>query len=262
MLFTDDLGRGVRLRVYRGGQDIDSERHLAQYYSSKPSLHKELHQAKDLIEAISEIVDSLGILKVNKNRITESVAELRQPQGFETTAEFNQNIDADIHNYLAAAYSFQMILNTVKGDLYTDGTVRSKLNEFEDEKRVISGLRIYVQHYLTLPTSYRQYVDPTTGNERTSVVVNLEDIDRIESDVHRYPPDGYKKSVEHHYGDGVKRHYGDVGPEFIDIESHVQSHYTTTKELALEICSYAQSVCEAELEDYIDMTDYRNYFDF
>lgn len=253
VFLIEDVGHGVSLEIFEKGQDINSDLPVSNHVRHKASLHKDLHQAKDLVEGIFELMDALEILEVNKERIDTSVAELRQPQGFDTTDEFDQELDADLHNYLASAYSFKKILDTVRGDLPMGGKVEHNLEEFEEEHKVISGLRTYVQHYLTLPTSYSQHADPRTGGRRISVVVDVADVAEIDSDKDRYPPDGYLRGFEHHYG-GVKG-------EFIDLDRCVQSHYDAAVTLVSEILSHTKDVRGDDLVDYARRTDHMEYYD-
>lgn len=252
-ILVEDNGHGVSVEVFRDGQDPDNDHPTVSKFSHKASLHEELHQARDLVEGIFELDSALSILEVNKRRITESVEELRQQHGFHTSDEFDRNLETDIHNYLAAAYSFEQILSTVEGELPTDGPVETVLENFQDEHCVISGLRTFVQHYLTLPTSYSHYLNENTGNRRVSVIVNIEDINVIESDVDRYPPDGYAQGAEYHYGQ--------IDLELIDIDLHVQSHFNAAEALVSSIMNHAADVRGDDLQEYVEQTDYSSYFD-
>lgn len=252
-IFVEDIGHGVSIEVFRDDQEPDSDHPTISKFSHKASLHEELHQARDLVEGIFELDSALSILEVNKKRITESVEELRQPQGFHTSDEFDRKLEADIHNYLAAAYSFEQVLSTVEGELPTDGPVETALESFEDEHRVISGLRTFVQHYLTLPTSYSHYLNENTGDCRVSVIFNVEDVNVIESDVDRYPPDGYAQGAEYHYGQ--------IDLELIDIDLQVQSHFNAAEGLVSSVINHAADVRGDDLQEYAEQTDYISYFD-
>lgn len=252
-IFVEDNGHGVSVEAFRDGQNPDSDHAAISMFSHKASLHEELHQARDLVEGISELERALSILEINKCRITEAVEELRQPLGFHTSDEFDRGLETDIHNYLAAAYSFEQVLSTVEGELPTGGSVETALENFEQEHRVISGLRTYVQHYLTLPISYSDYLNENTGDRRVSVIVDIEDINEIESDIDRYPPDGYAQGAEHHYGQ--------INLELIDIELNVQLHFNAAENLVSSIIDHAADVREDDLQEYIEQTDYRRYYD-
>lgn len=255
LFLVEDMGHGVDLEIYRDDQDIVDEHAVTGTFRQKSSLHEDLHPARDLVEAIFELGEIRGILEVNKDRITEAVEEIREPQGLRQPDEFHQQLDADIHNYLSSAYSFSQILSTVEGDLPTDGPVESKLEDFKDEERVITGLRTYVQHHLTLPTSFTRYLNPNTGAWRTSVTVKIEDVNEIESDKDRYSPDGYA------HPQGAEHHYGDVDLDLIDIELHVLSHFNAAESLVSVIYSHAGDVRGDDLEEYAEKTDYQRYFD-
>jgi len=151
---------------------------------------------------------------------------------------------------MASAYTFDQILHTTKPNLPTGGSVEDAEEVYEDENRVIIGLRVYAQHNLNLPFNYTQFVDDNTGNVETTLTVGLGDVNVIESDKGRYPPDGYKKGADHHY----EKVEGDT----INIERRVDVHYKAAENLVQTIADYAEEVRGDELKEYRELTSFES----
>lgn len=254
-LFVEDNGHNICFDVYQEGQNVDEDFGVHTQVQHKASLHKELHEARSLIDGLGELENALTILSVNEERITDAVEELESALPLETPSELQQRIEADIHNYLASAYSFKQILETVRGELPTGGPVEANLERFEEEHRVISGLRTYVQHYQTLPTGYTQYYNEELGETRISATVRLEKIDEIEADKDRHPPDGYA------HDEGADYHYGQIEGDLIDLELRTASHFDAAESLVESLRNHATDVREDELSDYFEKTDFSQYHD-
>lgn len=208
----------------------------------KFSLQEKLHPARDLVEGLHELQNGLVILQVNDRRISDRMDVISNKKFNEISDSEMSELGADIHNYLSSAYSFHRILSTVTGDLPTGGPVESRLDYLEKKYRPIEGLRIYAQHYLSLPLSIEHI-----AGDRVSVTVELENVDEISTDVTEDKPDGYKRGADHHYGS--------ITEGYIEIDKKVHEHYNASKELVEQVWEFAGEERKEELEDYAEKTD-------
>lgn len=247
----ENYGHGLSLEAYRTDQDTPGPDDHAEItrFARKEALQEQTHPARDLVEGLSELGDALELLYVNKNRIVEACETVRTDEdGIRQGDEFHAGINADLHNYMASAYTFEEILGTLEPNLPTDGPVESAKSDFEDEKKVITGLRTYAQHHLTLPWVFSDFTDENLGQRVVTLAVPLDDVDTVESDIDRYPPDGYMRGASHHY-ENVK---GDS----INIERRVKLHFEAASNLVDTISTHASNVRGEELSDYEKVTKY------
>ncbi len=206
----------------------------------KEALHAQTHPVKDLVEGLTEITNALAILHENRRRILKS-CEILQEEGFKQDPDFETRVTADLHNYMASSYSFEEILRTLEPNLPIGGPVESAKNTFDDENRLIKGLRTYAQHHLTLPHSVSHFHDQNTGKWEMTITVSLEDVgkDEVEFD-YKDPEISYEK----------------VEGDTINIERRINIHYEAAEKLVQEIFQYAESIYEDELDDYYESTSY------
>jgi hypothetical protein len=221
-------------------EDVD---HLNMFSSSrKESLHRQTHPIRELVEGFGELNAALAILWENRERIHDACDTFRDEGLNDKGGEFGRRVNTDVHNYMASAYTFNQILQTIEPNIPTNGPVEKTKEEFEDEERLIMGLRVYAQHNLSLPFSYAQFIDENTGSREMTLSVGLEEVNVIESDIGTYGPDGYREDADHHY----EKVEGDT----INIERRINLHYEAAEELVEAIGEHAEAEHGAELEDY------------
>jgi len=216
--------------------------------SRKEALQRQSHPATDLIEGYHELNAALTLLWQNQNRILDECNTLRKNGISKTDEKFHRRVHADMHNYVASAYTFDEILRNVEPNLPTDGPVKDALESYEDEKRVINGLRVYAQHQFTLPVSFITLYGEDEERKQT-IGVRLNEVNVIESHVERNPPDGYALGASDH-------HYEKIEGEYINFERRVNLHYEATGELVGTIAEHAENVRGEEIKDYRERTDY------
>lgn len=226
--------------------DIDDDRLNMFSTTQKEMLHEQTHPIRDLVEGFRELGRGLEILQENKERITKACETFRDGRYHTQGVEYDRRVNTDLHNYLASAYTFNQVRQTVEPNIPTDGPVEESKDAFEDEERLILGLRVYAQHNLSLPFRYAQFVDENTGRPRMTLSVDLDEISVIEADADTYGPDGYKMGSDHHYEkvEGGK----------IDIERRIKLHYDAAVELVETIGEHAEAEYGDDLEDYREST--------
>ncbi len=239
---VEDRQALLRLEYERTDEDAPEELITPFQQVRKEALQRQAHPAKDLVEGYHELNAALTLLWQNRNRILDECNTLREEGDTERDEEFQRRVHADIHNYVASAYTFDEVLGNVEPNLPTDGPVEDALESYNDEKRVITGLRVYAQHQFTIPVSYATYFTEDEKYERT-IGVRLDEVNVIESDVERYPPDGYAFGAADH-------HYEKVEGEYINFERRVNLHYEAAGKLVATIAEHAENVHRDEIEDY------------
>ena len=239
---VEDRKALLRLEYERTDEDASEELITPFQQARKEALQRQSHPAKDLVEGYHELNAALTLLWQNRKRILDECNTIREEGNVERDEEFHRRVHADIHNYVASAYTFDEILGNVEPNLPTDGPVEDARESYNDEKRVITGLRVYAQHQFTIPVSHATYFTEDEEYKRT-IGVRLDEVNVIESDVGKYPPDGYLKGADHH-------HYEKVEGEYINFERRVNLHYETAGELVGAIAKHAEDVHRDEIEDY------------
>ncbi|WP_340101700.1 hypothetical protein [Salinibaculum salinum] len=234
---------------YEANRLNEDDDHLNMFSSSrKESLHRQTHVIRELVEGFGELNAALAILWENRDRIHDACDTFRDEGLDGKGAEFDRRVNTDVHNYMASAYSFNQILQTIEPNIPTDGPVEEAKEEFEDEERLIIGLRVYAQHNLSLPFVYAQFLDENTGSTEMTLSVGLEEVTVIESDIDTYGPDGYRK--------GADRHYEKVEGDTINIERRINLHYEAAEELVDAIGEHAEAEHGEEIEDYRQTTTF------
>jgi hypothetical protein len=247
----EDYGHGLSLEAHRTDQETPGPDDFAEITMSarKEALQEQTHPARDLVEGLSELGDALELLYINKNRIVEACETVRTDEdGISQGDEFHTEINTDLHNYMASAYTFEEILGTLEPNLPTDGPVESAKSDFEDEKKVITGLRTYTQHHLTLPWVFSDFTDENLEQRVITLAASLDDVDTIESDLDRFPPDGYMRGASHHYGN--------IKGDSINIERRVKLHFEAASDLVDTIYNHASDVHGEDLKEYDKVTKY------
>lgn len=238
------------LRVeYTRTDDNAPEELITPFKSSrKEGLQRQSHPAKDLVERYRELNAALTLLWQNRNRILHECNTLREKGSSRTDEEFHRRVHADMHNYVASAYTFDEILQNVESTLPTDGPVEDALKSYKEHKKVINGLRVYAQHQFTLPVSYINLFGEDEEIKQT-IGVKLNEVNEIESHVERNPPDGYALGASDH-------HYEKIEGEYINFERRVNFHYEAAEELVATIADHTEDVHEDEIEDYRESVRY------
>lgn len=238
--------KGQHLKYVADRTDIDDDRLNMFSTTQKGMLHEQTHLIRDLVEGFRELGRGLEILQENKERITKACETFRDDGLHTRGQEYDRRVNTDLHNYLASAYTFTQVLQTVEPNIPTDGPVEESKDTFEDEERLILGLRVYSQHNLSIPFSYAVFVDENTGSTETTLSVDLEEVNIIESDIDTYGPDGYREGADHHYEK--------VEGETINIERRINLHYDAATELVETIREHAEAEYSDGLEDYREAT--------
>lgn len=240
---VQDEKANLKLEYSRTDENAPENSIISFQSCRKEALQRQSHPAKDLIERYHELNAALTLLWQNRERILDECNTLRGEGNTEQNEEFHRRVHADMHNYVASAYTFDEILQNVEPNLPTDGPVKDALESYEEEKKVISGLRVYAQHQFTLPVSY------TLFPENQSIGVKLDEVSVIESDVKRNPPDGYALGADNH-------HYEKIDGGYINFERRVNLHYEAAGKLVRTIAEHAEDVRGDEIKDYWDRTSY------
>lgn len=231
-----DRGTMISLKAFR--VDIEKNSDLAEIsrQTRKEALQRESHPVKELVRGSIELSNALTILQVNKERIVEAANTFRR-EGFDVGADIHRRTKADLHNYMASAYSFEQIVENIEPQLPLGTNIESAKEEFKEEHQIIKGLRTYAQHHLTLPFSLALFYDEHTGAYEDTITVSMDDV------------------VEFDYKD-PEISYEEVEGDSINIERRVKLHYNAASDLVNQIFEYLQSEYKEELEDYREATTY------
>ena len=226
----------ISFKAFR--KDIDEEGDRAEISRStrKESLQRQSHPASDLVDNTRELAQALIILFENQQRLQEAANTVRE-EGFRQNDEFHRKVKADLHNYMASAYSFDEIVDTIDPRLPTDTNVESAKEQFKDEHQVIKGLRTYAQHHLSLPFSLSKFHDDNTEQRTTTITVLLDDV------------------ADYNYKDPGTP-YNKVEGDHINVERRVNLHYNAAKNLVGEMCQYVEATHEDELKHFDEVTSY------
>ncbi|MDS0261863.1 hypothetical protein NDI56_20880 [Haloarcula sp. S1CR25-12] len=238
-----------QLLTYEADRLDETDEHRNMFSSArKEGLQRQTHPIRELVEGFGELRVALNVLWENRERIQDACDTFRDEGLDDRSAEFDRRVNTDVHNYMASAYTFNQILQTIDSNIPTDGPVEAVKGEFEDEERLILGLRVYAQHNLSLPFSYVHFTDENTGSRETTLGVELEEVNVIEPDIDTYGPDGYKEGSDYHYEN--------VEGDTINIERRIDLHYEAAKELVDAVGTYAETEHGDELEDFREATTY------
>lgn len=246
-IVIEDENRSLKAEFHNRDYEDNPDRLPGTKSTIKDSLYAKNHPGGNRVKAIRELVEAWEKMKTNQENVAEKCDILREPTGFDTPPGFETESRTTIDGFLASAYTFSEILENARGDLCMDGPVEPYENRYESQKRPVIGLRIYSQHEGNLPTMMSSFTDPKTGDYIRSLTVELEDVNVIESDKDRYPPDGYKKDASHHYGD--------INGEKINIDKLSKNHCDVSGELVNEIAGHTYNTHENEIDEYLELED-------
>lgn len=237
---------GEFLEVKTNRLDLAIAPGFSQHISSRKSdIYREIHSASDLVRGLGQLNQIQSVVLVNKDRILEHHETLKQgdnPRGDLET------LRADVHNFLASAYSFEQIYNTLDTTLPTDGQVADAKTKYDEDKRVVLGLRTYAQHELNFSIKYGIYTEMRAGKAPETITVPLEEVRIIESEADRYPSDGYRNDHP----------YERVEGENIDVVEEVKRFSDSAENLVEAISAHMEHKHGSELDDYREKTN-RDY---
>lgn len=244
----DDCNAGYDVQIEDGGHylsfeaekrdvdDPDEPRYMSGG-SRKQALQKKSHPVRKLFDAAAELPQLLGILSHNQEQL-QKAHETIVDEGIDQDGQFHQRVKADIHNYTAAAYSFEDILEKkLEPHLPSDGPVEDAKNEFEEEHEVIKALRTYAQHHRTLPSSLVHFIGADADDRETTITVPMDDLDDFRP------------------GDSSAS-FGPVQGDQIDVVDRVNRHYDATENLVETMLEVAEEEYEDKYEEYREATSY------
>jgi len=240
-----DVGYNIKVRDRENAMsfkafrmDIDREVDLAEIsrQTRKESLQRQSHPASNLVDNSIELAQALTILFENQQRLQGAANTIRE-EGFRQDDEFHREVQTDLHNYMASAYSFEEIVENIEPKLPTDTSVESAKEQFKEEHQIIKGLRTYAQHRLSLPFSFTEFQDENTSQRTATITVSMDDV------------------TDFNYRDSDIS-YEKVEGDLINIERRVNLHYTAAEDLVQEMTQYVESTHEEELEDFREVTAY------
>ena len=230
-----DPGRKLVLRATAVGADLPENAHSVTLMERKDTLYAEGHSAKDLFQGLREVTKALSVMNVNYQRLKEAHEGIQQVGGLDISEKFDLETSTDLHNYLASAYSFDKILSAVLTDIPTDGPVVSCKETYEEERKVVNGLRAFAQHNLNLPFTYSDYHEPQAESRRRSITVDLDDVE------------------EYNYYEGSSHHYKKVVGDKVDIDLVMEGHQRAANQLVKTIWERAVETRGDEMEEYIKL---------
>lgn len=237
---VEDDGEFLDVKTNRLDLDLPG---FSQLLSSRKALiYREIHSASDLVRGLGQLNQIQSVVLVNKDRILEHHETLKQ--GDNPRGEF-ETLRSDVHNFLASAYSFEQIYNTLDTTLPTDGQIADAKTEYDEEKEVVQGLRTYAQHELNFSINYGVYTKMRAGKAPETITIPIEEVRVIESATNRYPPDGYRNTSPYEKIDG----------EDIDVVEEVKQFSDSAENLVEAISTHVESKHGSDLEDYREKTD-------
>ncbi|WP_121821031.1 hypothetical protein [Halostella salina] len=205
--------------------------------SRKEPLQKESHPVRKLTDAAAELTNAIAILHHNQQRLQEAHDTI-EDEGIDQDGDFHRRVRADVHNYTAAAYSFEEILGkNVEPHLPSDGSIEDAKNKFKRENEVIKALRTYGQHHLTLPSSLVHFLGPTTDDTEITITVPIDDLDD-------FRPGDPEASFE------------PVDGDHIDVMDRVNRHYEAAENLVDTMLEVAEEEYEERVDEYREVTSY------
>ena len=205
-------------------------------HTRKANLYKEILPIRDVVEALDELLAALRILTFNKECLDEVFEEIDQQGGFNQPPEFKNRIDTDVHNYLAASYTFDERLREGKSELSTDEYIEDELEQFREDRAVIRGLRIFEQHNLSISGSLRAEPNQDTGVYDTTIAIDLDRVKGMD----------YEKGVDHYYSS--------VDGDRIDFKQEVEDHFRAVEDVFIDVWNHTIHRNQDEIEEYDELT--------
>lgn len=200
----------------------------------RSSLYKETLSVREIVEALDELCAALRILTTNKKRLTEIFDRIDQKNVFNQLSEFFDRIDADIHNYIAASYTFDERLETLESVLSTDNHIEAERVQFKAERAVIRGLRIFVQHNSSISSYLHAAPVQETAEYKTTIAIDLERV----------------RDMEYDHDEGADHYYSDVDGEQIDLKQEVEHHFQAVNNVFTAIWDHTIDQHKDAIEEY------------
>lgn len=239
---------------------------LSKSITPKPALYQEGHAAEQLLSELHNLYRGVEILNNNQDRIfqiEDSTGQIVDNIFNRPFSDIQENfptrdivisldetsdwgiLDTEVHNYLAAAYSFDQLLETVRPKVEWGEAAESEFKKYKSRKKTILGLRHYVQHEGALSLSLRPKEHET--GIRGDILTPLEEIEVMESQKAVYPPDGYKKGADHHFSE--------IDGDNVNISDQFKQHSINCGQLALEVLQNGLEERGDEIQEYEDWQD-------
>jgi hypothetical protein len=175
-LQVDDLEFGLSFEANERGVDRPDDLPDISVFSRKEPLQKESHPVRKLIDATQALQNALSILSYNQGQLEGAQEIVEENEGMSRSQAFHRRIGADIHNYAAAAYSFEEIFKkNVEPHIPSDSRVKDANGEFRDRNEVIKAMRTYAQHHLALPSAVSHFLGPN-GDDDITITVPIDDL--------------------------------------------------------------------------------------
>jgi hypothetical protein len=205
-------------------------------HTHKANLYEEIPPIRDVVEALNELFAALRILSFNKERLDEVSEEIDQQGGFNQPPEFKNRIDVEVHNYLAASYTFDERLREGKSELSMDGHTEDEIEQFREDRAIIRGLRIFEQHNLSISGNLRAEPNQNTGEYDTTITIDLERVSDMD----------YEKEVDHYYSG--------VNGDQIDFKQEVEDHFRAAEDIFTDVWNHTIRRNQDEIEEYDRLT--------
>jgi hypothetical protein len=224
-VFVKDRERSLLMCRVKSGRDPDSAELTR--WTAKDTLERESHPDKKHVESLLELKSALDIMGANWSRLEKIIK--KQPSSVDERWK-DLALYTDFHNYLASSYTFTEIWRRVQSQFDLPENIYGYSRNFEQINRVILGLRIYTQHEKVAPIRLSFPVD---GQGLPKLLVDLDEIWIMESQVTEENPDGYEKGAEHHYSM--------ISGEEINVGEKVKEHYLIARRLVQNVKKYVET---------------------
>jgi len=223
------------------------------------------HDASNLIGEIYRLVDVVRLLLNNSRRVLDIRDEFPRIWDLQSQVSLNgllgkvpteeitlgisdlkawQIIQVEVHNYLAAAYTFDQILEGVKPKINWDAKLEEDFKRYKTESRPVLGLRHYCQHEDLLPLEVR--VSRDGGEFDVDIIVERNSVQTMESQISDSRPDGYKQGAEFHFSEVARE---------INVSTRIGEHCGYAGELATDLLEHTLENNREEIENYEELRD-------
>lgn len=150
-------------------------------------------------------------------------------------------VHLEIHNYLASAYTFDQMLESLdKSEIPWDADLQNAMEDYHDAVKPILGLRHFQQHESLLPLEFRfDEGSPEAGGD---FHVELEEVQVMDSSVTESRPDGYNHGADHYFST--------IDGDRINLSTRFKQHYLDCATLTLSIVERGIDEEEEIIEDF------------
>lgn len=230
---VEDMGPAIRFEAREQGTEYPSMGKT----SRKQPLQKESHPVRHIVDAAEELTKAIDLLEYNQQQL-QNAQEKIEAEGIDQDSQFHSRVRADIHNYTAAAYSFEKILEkNVKPHLPNASPIEDAMDDFRDVNEVIKALRTYAQHHLTLPSSIAHFWGQASKDGKIAITVPMEELD----DFRPGDPEASFEPIEGNY---------------IHVVDRVNKHYQAVENLVDAMLEVAEEEYKDQVEEYRRVTSY------